>query len=99
MDGITDSMDRSLSKLREIVKNREVCCAAVHGVSKSLNTTDVTSCACRDLRDPHMLTHAPMDLRAGSVGASWRPGLGDRGAVGARASGQELRWLLSVCCA
>ena len=35
MYGITDSMDRSLSKLREIVKVREASPAAVHGVTKS----------------------------------------------------------------
>ena len=39
LDGITDSIDMSLSKLREILKVREAWCAAVHGITKRFDGT------------------------------------------------------------
>ena len=43
LECITDSMDMNLSKLREIVKDREAWCAAIHGVTESEMTKRLNS--------------------------------------------------------
>ena len=51
--GITDSLDMNLSKLQEMVKDREAWSAAVHGVTKSQDTSEATELVLNGLRSSY----------------------------------------------
>ena len=63
LDGITDSMDMSLSRRREMVKDREARRAAVHGVTKSQTTEGLNSNNLEELTfEIDLLSHLPLFL-------------------------------------
>ena len=65
LDGIIDSMDMSLSKLWEIVKNRKALCAAVHGVTQSQTWLSywTTNQVTHNIRSPALQTDSlPTEL-------------------------------------
>ena len=79
LDGITDSMDVSLSKLQELAKDREAGCAAVHGVAKSrTQLSDFTFTFHFPALEKEMATHSSVLAWRipGTVGPSGLPSMG-----------------------
>ena len=55
LDSFTNSMHINLSKLREILKDKETCCAAVHGVTK--RRTRLSNCTAAETHTMHVLMY------------------------------------------